>query len=215
MIEAFKPRDIWPCTVDKMNWSAAQSMSFLFGHLYEGPCKFTHDQAMFHRKGVDAGTVSGLESKMPEHSTEQFAEKYANHERGTLLSSSDVSMHNRSNLETTHTRLQDRTELAHGQSIAPMISSTDHATRKQRRSVDLSKSEHAVPPVRSERNVANTSNNSSAGMQALLVAPLSSYEYSEAWKQQAFEAAQGTGSSNWNDITLVSVSGHQDREKEL
>lgn len=190
-------------------------MSFLFGHLYEGPCKFTHDQAMFHRKGGDARVVSGSEPKMPEDSTEQSVEKYANHERGAFLSSSDVSMHNRSNAETTHIRLQDRTELAHGQSIAPMISSTDHATRKRRRSVDLSKSEHAVPPVRSERNAANTSNHPSAGMQALPAAPLSSYEYSEAWKQQAFEAAQGTGSSDWNDITLTSVSGHQEREEEL
>lgn len=187
-------------------------MSFLFGHLYDAPCKFTHDQAMFRKKGGDAGVVSGSEHEL---SGDQSAEKVVSHERGAFTSSPDVPLHDRPNAETSHTRLKNHTELARNHDAAPVSSNPDNITKKRRRSDDPSKSEHAGSTAQTERSAANVSARSSAGLEVTSAAPLSTYEYSEAWKQQAFEAAQGTGPSNWNDITLVSISGHQEREEEL
>ena len=50
---------------------------------------------------------------------------------------------------------------------------------------------------------------------ATIVRTISPEDYSEAWKREAFEAALGTNPSDWNDINLVSVSGHTQREEEL
>ncbi|GAB7329712.1 hypothetical protein MBLNU13_g01444t1 [Cladosporium sp. NU13] len=218
LIDAFKPKDIWPCTVDKANWSAAQSMSFLFGHLYDAPCKFTHDQAMFREKGGDAGVAQGPGSVVAENHREQAVEKMVNHEREARSSSPDFSLHSLPNAKTPHIRLQDPKTLAHDHDAAPVISNTDHPTRNRRRSDGPSDSHRAMPSVHAERSATDVSSRSlSAGLRVHAESPpLSSYEYSEAWKQQAFEAAQNTGSSDWNDITLVSVSGyHQEREEEL
>jgi hypothetical protein len=44
-VEAFEPKDIYPCTVDERTWSKEVSMKELFGHLcYDGT--FSHDQKM-------------------------------------------------------------------------------------------------------------------------------------------------------------------------
>lgn len=43
----------------------------------------------------------------------------------------------------------------------------------------------------------------------------SASEYTAAWQREAFEAALGTSSLDWNDISLVSVEGHQEREEVL
>ena len=216
LIEAFKPKDIWPCTVDKVNWSAAQSMSFLFGHLYETPCKFTHDQAMFRKEGGDVSNLSGSESKLPGDNREQIAGTDANHEREARSSSSDVSLQHRSNAATSHARSRDQTRLAYERDSPHAISTPDHITKKRRRSDRPSESEYAVPSDQAKRNTANTPALKMSSTTSNIDPPtLSPYECSEAWKQQAFEAARGTGSSNWNDITLVSVSGHQECEKEL
>lgn len=44
-MEAFEPKDIYPCTVDEWTWSEEVSMKELFGHLcYKDT--FSHDQKM-------------------------------------------------------------------------------------------------------------------------------------------------------------------------
>lgn len=190
-------------------------MSFLFGHLYETPCKFTHDLAMFRKKGGEVRNPSGSESKLPEDDTEQPAGTDSNYEREAHSSTSDVSFQHRPNATKSHARSRGQTGLAYNHDIAPVVAVADHATKKRRRSDDLLESENAVPSIQAECNTADISGRPSTSLRVSSAAPLSSYEYSEAWKQQAFEAARGTGSSNWNDITLVSVSGHQEREEEL
>jgi DNA cross-link repair 1C protein len=45
LVAAFKPRDIFPCTVDPNTWSDAVSMRNLFGHLCSGD-EFLHDRHM-------------------------------------------------------------------------------------------------------------------------------------------------------------------------
>lgn len=189
-------------------------MSFLFGHLYETPCKFTHDQAMFRKKGRGTGGASVSEFKLPGHHKEQPAGSDANYEREARSSSPDGSFQHRPDAKTPHAPSRGPSELAHDHD-------KNHPTKKRRRSDDPSESEHAMPSIQAERSAANIFARSSASLQLSSAAPygdsppLSSYEHSEAWKQQAFDAARGAGSSDWNDITLVSVSGHQEREQEL
>lgn len=187
-------------------------MSFLFGHLYDSPCKFTHDQTMFGKKGGDAGIVPESRPRTPDNN---HAEPSVGKDEAKGSSSSNLSLQTPANAKTPHIRLQGHNEPAHKHDAAPVVPHPDHITKKRRRSDNISESERETPPVQAERNTANISDRPSSGLQTSSTAPLSSYEYSEAWKQQAFEAAQGVGSNNWNDITLVSVSGHQEREQEL
>lgn len=50
LIEAFKPEDIFPCTVvPEKHWRPNHSMAYLFGHLYIDPPKFRHDQTMLRK----------------------------------------------------------------------------------------------------------------------------------------------------------------------
>jgi hypothetical protein len=136
-------------------------------------------------------------------------------------SSSNLSLQNPANAKTSHIRLRNHTELVHKHDAAPAVPNPDHTTRKRRRSDESTDIRHAVSSIQADHNAVDLSARPPTGIQVPSAAPhanllsLSSYEYSEAWKQQAFEAARGTGSSNWNDITLVSVSGHQEREEEL
>jgi hypothetical protein len=45
LVEAFKPKDIFPCTVDPSTWSEEVSIRNLFGHLCSGTL-FVHDELM-------------------------------------------------------------------------------------------------------------------------------------------------------------------------
>ncbi|KAF5857509.1 DNA crosslink repair [Aspergillus alliaceus] len=45
LVSAFKPKDIYPCTVDALTWDEDVSMQSLFGHLCSGT-EFAHDQHM-------------------------------------------------------------------------------------------------------------------------------------------------------------------------
>lgn len=200
-------------------------MSFLFGHLYTAPCKFTHDQAMFRRT---TGKATMSPDSGPVIAEKDAAQPARNDARVAHPSSSEASLHDLPNAAMSHTHVRSDAELVHDDdddddrlSMAPAIPSVERATRKRRRSDDRATSKHA----RSAYGVEDIAKDASARSSGALnvspdasnadLPPLTSYEYSEAWKQQAFEAATGTSSSDWNDISLVSVSGHQKREEEL
>ena len=53
LIDAFKPKNIYPCTVDEKNWTIMHSMGYLFGHLYDGAPKFSHDEEMLEKQRED------------------------------------------------------------------------------------------------------------------------------------------------------------------
>jgi hypothetical protein len=200
-------------------------MSFLFGHLYDSPCKFTHDQAMFRKTGKDKGISLGSKPATPEAPSIEPARKDVNPEKAARSSSSEASMHKSLDATTSHTHLPGHEEPADDparlNAATPMALTADHATRKRRRSDESETNEPATPSIHAERSAVNISacppSDSPISRAVPHVDPpsLSPYEYSEAWKQQAFEAASGTGSTDWNDITLVSISGHQEREEEL
>jgi DNA cross-link repair 1C protein len=45
LVEALRPLDVYPCTVDERNWTPRDSMQALFGHLCSGSV-FRHDREM-------------------------------------------------------------------------------------------------------------------------------------------------------------------------
>lgn len=51
-MQAFKPKDVFPCTVDERNWNEKFSMEGLFGHLCSGQ-EFAHDRYMRGRRVDD------------------------------------------------------------------------------------------------------------------------------------------------------------------
>ncbi|SMQ45167.1 unnamed protein product [Zymoseptoria tritici ST99CH_3D7] len=60
LIEAFKPKDIYPCTVvPQEHWQPVHSMGHLFGHIYAEPPLFSHDQIMLQKMNeMQAKTVA-------------------------------------------------------------------------------------------------------------------------------------------------------------
>ncbi|KAI7163819.1 hypothetical protein KC324_g12881, partial [Hortaea werneckii] len=64
LVEAFKPSDIHPCTVDKEKWTSAHSMISLFGHIYESDApSFHHDQIMLARMGPSIPALATTRSQ--------------------------------------------------------------------------------------------------------------------------------------------------------
>lgn len=47
-VAAFKPLDVYPCTVDEVNWDSSRSMQSLFGRYCSGST-FRHDEEMFSK----------------------------------------------------------------------------------------------------------------------------------------------------------------------
>lgn len=58
-MQAFKPKDVFTCTVDEKKWDESVSMEGLFGHLCSGK-KFAHDR---HMRGGRVEDILGPESK--------------------------------------------------------------------------------------------------------------------------------------------------------
>jgi hypothetical protein len=235
LIEAFKPKDIWPCTVDKANWSAAQSMSFLFGHLYEMPCKFTHDQEMFRKTGGAVAVVPESGSGTPENHVKRHAgmdestkgnRSTSNSERAhaslthSFLRGQDGAR-NAATSDTGSSQLMALPQEDTRGNVSSTITVVNETTRKRRRSDDHATKSRTPPTASADGETGDFTACPSSGTRVMPEAThttpstLTTDEYSEAWKQQAFEAALGTSSTDWNDITLVSVSGHQEREQEL
>jgi hypothetical protein len=56
LVTAFRPKEVYPCTVDEENWTADSSMRMLFGHLCSGDV-FAHDEEMMRRDDHRTTTV--------------------------------------------------------------------------------------------------------------------------------------------------------------
>jgi len=77
LIEAFRPKDIYPCTVDKANWTPSSSMAFLFGHLYPVNQTFRHDQKMledYRPRPKNLTMQSSLSSRKDHHKNRHLSE---------------------------------------------------------------------------------------------------------------------------------------------
>jgi len=220
LVEAFKPKDIWPCTVDKYNWSARQSMSFLFGHLYDSQCKFTHDQAMFQRiankvvTSPEARLKSPGQESLPDVVVQKTDTRDLDSAKEKITLSPDSAAPGTVH-EVAAQREQGSATIADSADEMPIQS-----TRKRRRSDVEITIASSLPGIRSGDHgevipLPSLLHSDKQGNAKSNVRMISPEDYSEAWKREAFEAALGTNPSDWNDITLVSVSGHQQHEEEL
>lgn len=69
LVSAFKPRDVYPCTVDALEWDEDVSMRNLFGHLCSGH-EFVHDQYMRDTIANDEELQSRKRARYEDDSTQ-------------------------------------------------------------------------------------------------------------------------------------------------
>ena len=108
LIEAFKPKNIHPCTVDDANWSPASSMSFLFGHIYSSPPSFSHDQMMLRMCTTTSNTQgSGLRPDSAGNSGSGYATPNGGHSAPALKREEQKTMES-SRPDTANNQRGDR-----------------------------------------------------------------------------------------------------------
>ncbi|GAB7364671.1 hypothetical protein MBLNU230_g5473t1 [Neophaeotheca triangularis] len=74
LVDAFKPKNIHPCTVDGANWTPAASMEFLFADIYGSNQSFTHDQMMLHRYNAKPAQAQRSRSSSPSDASDEEGE---------------------------------------------------------------------------------------------------------------------------------------------
>lgn len=230
LIEAFKPKDIWPCTVEKANWSASQSMGFLFGHLYDSSCKFAHDQEMFRGikdRGLDV--IRSKDGPLDADFKRDDGEFSSGGARGNGEKRTPVSDQLAGGCTETSSNRVPASEDRGNEYAETSACSAGHET------LQSSQPTHPHPPPSTnapkpiepantyahsrkrrhqseEEDEGEPKDHSTPNKTPPLLSPS---EYTAAWQREAFGAALGTSSIDWNRISLVSVEGHQEREEEL
>jgi hypothetical protein len=97
-------------------------MSFLFGHLYDSPCKFTHDQAMFRKKGGDAGIVPESRPRTLDNNiAEPSVGRDVDREQEPRSFPADVSLQHLPNTKASYKRSHDLPALAQEHDKAPVV----------------------------------------------------------------------------------------------
>jgi hypothetical protein len=207
-------------------------MGFLFGHLYDSQCKFTHDQAMFRRIASTAVTEPKPKQVSPgqESPQDDVAERAATAATNDRPSVKEKATLPRDGTGFSHTeitpRMAQETAFQREQNSAVVADSAEEqsnqSTRKRRRSEVEPTNVTNKPNAHSEDGDGKRNPTHSTLLHIdrqrnpiPSISTISPQDYSEAWKREAFEAALGTNPNDWNDITLVSASGHQQREEEL
>lgn len=185
LLEAFKPKDIHPCTVDERNWGYTNSMAHLFGHMYEKVPNFTHDRFMMSK--ADETGLEEVSSPVRETQESQqdeiLIEAYTPSVKKEAASGSGSSLSKRSKMESTGTSTSKRVNRGEleGIFIRPEVSS--------------GMSQPTGIPSGASSDTAE----------------LTPSELKEALQHEAYDAVLG-GSGVWS---LVSVDGHQVKEEEL
>ena len=214
LIEAFKPTDIHPCTVDSVNWTAAQSMNFLFGHLYNTPPTFTHDQTMLRKRAPPRMT--------PRPDSRPVSAK------GTSSMQTAKSKHTPTPKRTMpgpHNRIEAVTMVNSGgegyDSDLEIVEPTPTPTSKRRRRCsELEDADHGrLARLRRQRctvqQPSQTANDDPDATEDEDTGHGCSEASRLALRRAAYDAALEDGEASWSGLELVSVSGHQAREEEL
>ncbi|KAF2170147.1 hypothetical protein M409DRAFT_64497 [Zasmidium cellare ATCC 36951] len=210
LIEAFKPKDIYPCTVDHKGWNSKQSMEYLFGHIYGArPPTFSHDQLMLQHYNDRIDDVAH-----PKPDESRFDQDTQDYEEASPREEPPKSSRNPSTRPGSRRRTSEE--------------ENDEVTAKRRKveaqgdfwpPLDI---DHYSPP----RNGSNSRRPSTAHSRRSAdhasrpstrqkdYEVLDEEELRLAIQQEAYNAALGKG-LDWSEIGLVSVSGHQKIEEEL
>jgi hypothetical protein len=100
LVGAFKPLDVYPCTVDERNWTPRDSMQSLFGHLCSGTA-FRHDGEMLLT--CVAQESQRTENTQDSDATESIASELASQDRQAVPAGEDVSSTDLGNRSRTAT----------------------------------------------------------------------------------------------------------------
>ncbi|KAF7589833.1 DNA crosslink repair [Aspergillus hancockii] len=76
LVSAFKPKDVYPCTVDPLTWDEDVSMQSLFGHLCTGT-EFTHDQHMRNMLANDEELRSRKQARYENYSQQSSQKSFS------------------------------------------------------------------------------------------------------------------------------------------
>lgn len=95
LMQAFRPRDIYPCTVDKVNWTPAVSMQALFGQFCSDDV-FSHDAKMMaeweeRERGSRGKKRKPQDTQDAQDSDESFNERHTEDEASSSVACHDDS----------------------------------------------------------------------------------------------------------------------------
>lgn len=210
LIDAFHPKDVFPCTVDETNWSPSCSMAFLFGHIYNTPVKFRHDQTMLAKqRGRDNVDIHGpdVESDSPsDYATPKTR-------AATPLNSSgahEMISSSKSKRESEYRRGDGREDAGVNSTFPNNVANNCATLTPAPKKRPRSKSRSPSRGVTSEGHKPASSQ--CLPSSALTLTP---DESRLGFRQEVFDAVLGQRGRSWADMRLISVHGHQTREQEL
>lgn len=225
LIEAFRPEEIHPCTVDEASWTFSVSMEQCFGHLYPEAKKFRHDEQMLRRPrkthplrrlrrlskhDTSRGQYNDLgKPRQPSPQGLAAAARRPERPRDPLDALGTSSVHLQPE-QRPNARQIDTPEGA-GLENDPAIHRPSKQARMSGRAVsapELENSPLSLPQP--SDNAAVADDQQTPGMLSLSPAVVRA-----AMQREAYKAALARDGTAWSDIGLVSVSGHTCMEEEL
>ncbi len=114
LVAAFKPADIYPCTVDEQTWSEDISIKTMFGHLCSGT-DFLHDREMkmllHDRLETQGATKERLKRKFAEESESSNSSDVSSQEYNTADTAATPATHARARNATVRLRGSEDTAI--------------------------------------------------------------------------------------------------------
>jgi hypothetical protein len=207
-VQAFKPRDVFPCTVDEKQWNESVSMEGLFGHLCSGK-KFAHDR---HMRGEQGADILEPESKRARYTIMSEARLQlqamgdkVQFEIGPMPRDADEVLggDSQSSHQTTNAHSTSQEYICEDSQDTSTVGSITHTNEPQQSEIGL------TPAVETETDSQPT-------LSELLGE--SQETGSEAYQNRirAYRAALNGTFDAWNEISLVSAGdNHAEEEVEL
>jgi hypothetical protein len=216
-------------------------MNFLFGHLYNTPCVFSHDQVMLQKQSnasssflSNSGQASLTElpsgprdvsSAVPSKDAGEMQQIPRRPQDKTFQDSSNISSSAVQNSSPSQTYRVPRATCTTKQPIKSNFPSKPRITSAPDRGPDTQlrhEMNTSLEPSRKPERQRKRRRKSSSSDPLTSVAtlpdphiPLSPRSVSYAQRKEAFDALQEEDGVGWSRISLVSVDRHQEREVEL
>ncbi|EEA21635.1 DNA repair protein, putative [Talaromyces marneffei ATCC 18224] len=208
LVQAFKPKDVFPCTVDEKNWNESVSMEGLFGHLCSGK-RFSYDRHMRGERGAD---ILEPETKKARYTIMHEARLQLQAMGDTVQFEIGPMPRDADEVLGEDSQRSYQTTNAH--------STSDEYTREDREDTSTVGSiTYTNEQQQSETGVAPAEETQSESQQTLSELLGDSQETgSEAYQNRvrAYQAALNGTFNAWNEISLVSAGdNHAEEEFEL
>jgi hypothetical protein len=239
LIKAFKPKDIFPCTVNEKGWTMALSMSFMFGHLYDTPLLCRHDQYMLARAPIarkaPKRTHSDVSQGSDTHTTDPNTKgRISTEERSRGIEPFPLEVSSATDLIRKRVKLVEQvlsiSDEFHSvpgnfdqasKTRAPSALTTEHPPDTRISSCTSDARDEHAPPEQTVEVAHMSSRRGSASASCLKSvidddsqSSLDSVSVELALRSESYKAAAGIDAS-WFDISLISMGNHSDSDREL